>query len=108
MAGRQRGRDYDEIPESIPLAPARVPGESLTRFVEEGLVSGQPARGSAGCASGGVSYVKISEGLPRAISRGLLTLQQAQGEENPQRYMRGIVEVRDVRGRNLRDRKEPA
>jgi Uma2 family endonuclease len=57
---------YAEIPESISLAPARVPGESLTRFVEEGLVSGgQPRR--AGCASGRVSYVKISEGLPRTI-----------------------------------------
>ena len=34
---------YAEIPESIFLAPARVPGESLTRFVEEGLVSGRTA-----------------------------------------------------------------
>jgi Uma2 family endonuclease len=32
-----------EIPESAFLAPARVSGESLTRFVEEGLVSGRPA-----------------------------------------------------------------
>ncbi len=34
---------YAEIPESTSLAPTRVPGESLTRFVEEGLVSGRPA-----------------------------------------------------------------
>jgi Uma2 family endonuclease len=34
---------YAEIPESAFLAPARVPGESLTRFVEEGLTSGRPA-----------------------------------------------------------------
>ncbi len=33
---------YAEIPESAFLAPARVPGESLTRFVEEGLTSGRP------------------------------------------------------------------
>ncbi len=38
----EEGR-YDEIPESLLLAPARVPGESLTRFVEEGLTSGRPA-----------------------------------------------------------------
>lgn len=38
----EQGR-YDEIPESLLLAPARVPGESLTRFVEEGLTSGRPA-----------------------------------------------------------------
>jgi len=37
------GYYYAEIPESTSLAPARVPGESLTRFVEEGLVSGRPA-----------------------------------------------------------------
>jgi Uma2 family endonuclease len=34
---------FAEIPESAFLAPARVPGESLTRFVEEGLASGRPA-----------------------------------------------------------------
>jgi Uma2 family endonuclease len=34
---------YAEIPESTFLAPARVSGESLTRFVEEGLTSGRPA-----------------------------------------------------------------
>jgi Uma2 family endonuclease len=34
---------YAEISESAFLAPARVSGESLTRFVEEGLVSGRPA-----------------------------------------------------------------
>jgi len=34
---------YAEIPESLLLAPARVSGESLTRFVEEGLTSGRPA-----------------------------------------------------------------
>jgi len=34
---------YAEIPESAFLAPARVSGESLTRFVEEGLASGRPA-----------------------------------------------------------------
>lgn len=34
---------YAEIPESASLAPARVPGESLTRFVEEGLTSERPA-----------------------------------------------------------------
>jgi Uma2 family endonuclease len=34
---------YAEMPESALLAPARVPGESLTRFVEEGLTSGRPA-----------------------------------------------------------------
>ena len=34
---------YAKIPESALLAPARVPGESLTRFVEEGLTSGRPA-----------------------------------------------------------------
>lgn len=34
---------YAEIPESALLAPAKVPGESLTRFVEEGLTSGRPA-----------------------------------------------------------------
>lgn len=39
----EEGYYYAEIPESTSLAPARVPGESLTRFVEEGLVSGRPA-----------------------------------------------------------------
>ncbi len=34
---------YAEIPESASLAPSRVPGETLTRFVEEGLTSGRPA-----------------------------------------------------------------
>lgn len=34
---------YAEIPESAFLAPARVSGESLTRFVEEDLTSGRPA-----------------------------------------------------------------
>ncbi len=34
---------YVEVPESAVLAPARVSGESLTRFVEEGLTSGRPA-----------------------------------------------------------------
>ncbi|CAA9449397.1 MAG: hypothetical protein AVDCRST_MAG28-1212 [uncultured Rubrobacteraceae bacterium] len=58
---------YTEIPESISLASAIVPGESLTRFVAGGLVSGRPAWGSAGCASGRVSYMEISKGLPRAI-----------------------------------------
>lgn len=33
---------YVEIPESALLAPARVSGESLTRFVEEGLTMGRP------------------------------------------------------------------
>jgi Uma2 family endonuclease len=33
---------YAEIPESALLAPARVSGESLTRFVEEGLTSERP------------------------------------------------------------------
>ena len=33
---------YVEIPESALLAPARVSGESLTRFVEEGLTSERP------------------------------------------------------------------
>lgn len=37
------GEYYAEIPESAILAPARVPGESLARFVEEGLTSGRPA-----------------------------------------------------------------
>lgn len=37
------GGYYAEIPESAILAPARVPGESLTRFVKEGLTSGRPA-----------------------------------------------------------------
>ncbi len=34
---------YAEIPESAFLAPARVPGEPLTRFIEEGLTSERPA-----------------------------------------------------------------
>lgn len=34
---------YAEVPESAFLAPARVPGRSLTRFVEEGLTSERPA-----------------------------------------------------------------
>ena len=34
---------YAEIPESALLAPIRVPAESLTRFVEEGLASERPA-----------------------------------------------------------------
>ena len=34
---------YAEIPDSAFLAPARVSGESLARFVEEGLTSGRPA-----------------------------------------------------------------
>ena len=34
---------YAEIPESAFLAPARVSGASLSRFVEEGLNSGRPA-----------------------------------------------------------------
>ncbi|MBA3426936.1 MAG: Uma2 family endonuclease [Rubrobacter sp.] len=33
---------YAEITESAFLAPARVSGESLTRFIEEGLTSGRP------------------------------------------------------------------
>ncbi len=39
----EEGEYYAEIPESALLAPARVPGESLTRFVQEGLTSGRPA-----------------------------------------------------------------
>ncbi|MCA1719498.1 MAG: Uma2 family endonuclease [Actinobacteria bacterium] len=39
----EREGRYAEVPESAFLAPARVPGESLTRFVEEGLASGRPA-----------------------------------------------------------------
>ncbi len=34
---------YAEIPESALLAPVRVPGESLARFVEEGLTAERPA-----------------------------------------------------------------
>lgn len=34
---------YAEIPESALLAPIRVPAESLSRFVEEGLTSARPA-----------------------------------------------------------------
>ena len=34
---------YVEVPESALLAPARVPGESLTRLIEEGLTLGRPA-----------------------------------------------------------------
>jgi Uma2 family endonuclease len=34
---------YAEVPESASLAPARVPGETLTRLVEEGLTSERPA-----------------------------------------------------------------
>jgi Uma2 family endonuclease len=34
---------YAEVPESAFLTPARVTGEALTRFVEEGLTSGRPA-----------------------------------------------------------------
>lgn len=34
---------YAEVPESAFLTPARVSGETLTRFVEEGLTSGRPA-----------------------------------------------------------------
>ena len=41
---RQNGEgEYAEIPESVLLAPARVSGASLSRFVEEGLTSGRPA-----------------------------------------------------------------
>lgn len=36
-------RHYAELPESALLVPARVSGESLTRFVEEGLASERPA-----------------------------------------------------------------
>ncbi len=39
----EEGGYYAEIPESAFLAPARVPGESLARFVEEGLTLGRPA-----------------------------------------------------------------
>ena len=39
----EEGGYYAEIPESAILAPARVPGESLARLVEEGLTSGPPA-----------------------------------------------------------------
>ncbi len=42
QAGEGEGY-YAEIPESAFLAPAKVSGESLTRFVEEGLTSGRPA-----------------------------------------------------------------
>lgn len=38
----EEGSYYAGIPESAILAPARVPGESLARFVEEGLTSGRP------------------------------------------------------------------
>lgn len=34
---------YAEVPESALLAPTKVSGESLTRFVEEGLTSRRPA-----------------------------------------------------------------
>jgi len=37
------GESYAEIPESAFLAPAKVSGGSLTRFVEQGLTSGRPA-----------------------------------------------------------------
>jgi Uma2 family endonuclease len=40
---KEEGGNYAEVPESAILAPARVPGESLTRLVEEGLTSGRPA-----------------------------------------------------------------
>lgn len=42
---RQEGAEpyYDEIPESALLTPVRVPGETLTRLVGEGLASGRPA-----------------------------------------------------------------
>lgn len=44
LRGRDTGEErYAEIPESALLAPARVPAEALTRFVEEGLTSGRPA-----------------------------------------------------------------
>jgi Uma2 family endonuclease len=42
---RQDGEEasYAELPESTVLAPAGVSGESLTRFIEEGLTSSRPA-----------------------------------------------------------------
>jgi Uma2 family endonuclease len=45
ILGLRQGEEgyYSEIPESAFLATARVSGESLTRFVEEGLTSGRPA-----------------------------------------------------------------
>ncbi len=43
LRGREEESHYAELPESRLLAPAKVPADSLTRFVVEGLRSERPA-----------------------------------------------------------------